>query len=147
VFIVHIPYKGTAPAMTDLLAGQVQMQFAGISTAKAHVDAGRLRAIAVTGKQRNPAMPNVPTFEEHGVLNLDADSFWGLYAPTGVPPATLGLIHKAFADAMKNPSHTEKLAALGYLVIANSPQEHNKQYQMLVSRFTEVIDRARITAD
>jgi tripartite-type tricarboxylate transporter receptor subunit TctC len=147
VFIVHIPYKGTAPAMTDLLAGQVQMQFAGISTAKAHVDAGRLRAIAVTGKQRNPAMPNVPTFEEHGVLNLDADSYWGLYAPTGVPPATLGLIHKAFVDAMKNPSHSEKLAALGYLVIANSPQEHNKQYQMLVSRFTEVIDRARITAD
>jgi len=147
VFIVHIPYKGSAPGMTDLLAGQVQMSFSGISSSRPHVDAGKLRALAVTGKQRNPAMPNVPTFEESGVPGVDADSYWGIYAPAGTPPAVLSAIQKAFATAMRSPAHTERLATLGYLPIANTPEEHTRQMQSMVARWTEVIDKAGIKTE
>lgn len=147
VFIVHIPYKGTGPAMTDLLGGQVQMQFAGISSARSHVEAGRLRAIAMTGRQRNPAMPNVATFDESGLPGVDADTYWGLYAPAGTPPAAVATLNKAFVAALKSPAHEEKLAALGYLPVGNSPQEHTQQMQDMIARWTEVIDKGKITAE
>lgn len=147
VFIVHIPYKGTGPAMADLLAGQVHMQFAGISSARSHVEAGKLRAIAVTGKQRNPATPTVPTFEESGLTGIDADTYWGLYAPAGVPPAVLAVLNKAFAAAVRNPVHAERLAALGFLPIANSVEEHTRQMRTMIARWIEVIDTAKIKTE
>jgi tripartite-type tricarboxylate transporter receptor subunit TctC len=147
VSITHIPYKGTGPAMADLLAGQVQMQFAGISSARQHVEAGKLRAIAVTGKQRNPAMPDVPTFDESGLAGIDADTYWGVYAPAGVPAAALATLNKAFTAAMRNPIHAERLAALGYLPIANSVPEHTQQFRDMVARWTDVIDKAKIQTE
>ena len=147
VFIVHIPYKGTGPAMTDLLAGQVHMQFAGISSARSHVEAGRLRSIAMTGKQRNPALPHVPTFEESGLPGVDADTYWGLYVPAGVPPAIVAALNKAFVAALKSPAHAERLTALGYLVFGNSPQEHTQQFHSMIARWTEVIDKGKITPE
>lgn len=147
VFIVHIPYKGTGPAMTDLLAGQVQMQFAGISSARSHVEAARLRAIAVTGKQRNPAMPNVATFDESGLPGVDADTYWGLYAPAGTPPGVIATLNKAFVAALKSPAHADKLTALGFLTVGNSAQEHTQQMHDMIARWTEVIDKGKITAE
>lgn len=147
VSITHVPYKGTGPAMTDLLGGQVHMQFAGISSARQHVEAGKLRAIAVTGKQRNPAMPNVPTFEESGVTGVDADTYWGLYAPAGTPPAALAALNKAFTAALRSPAHAERLAALGFIPIANSPAEHTRQFRDAIARWTEVIDKANIKVE
>jgi tripartite-type tricarboxylate transporter receptor subunit TctC len=144
VSITHVPYKGTGPAMTDLLAGQVQMQFAGISSARQYVEAGKLRAMAVTGKQRNAAMSSVPTFDESGVPGVDADTYWGLYAPAGTPPAVLASLNKAFTAAMRSPSHAEKLAALGYLPIANAPADHTEQFRAMIARWTDVIDKANI---
>ena len=147
VSITHIPYKGTGPAMTDLLAGQVHMQFAGISSARTHVEAGRLRALAVTNKTRNPAMPAVPTFEEFGLQGVDADSYWGVYAPSGVPAATLAILNRHFVAALRSPAHAERLAALGYLPIANTPQEHTQQMQSMIARWTDVIDKLKINAE
>jgi len=147
VFIVHIPYKGTGPAMADLLAGQVHMQFAGISSARSHIEAGKLRAIAVTGKQRNPAVPGVPTFEESRLAGIDADTYWGLYAPAGVPPAALAVLNKAFATAVRSPAHAERLAALGFLPIGNAVEEHTQQLRTMVARWTEVIDKAGIKVE
>jgi len=147
VFIVHIPYKGTGPAMTDLLAGQVHMQFAGISSARSHVEAGKLRAIALTGKQRNPAMPGVPTFDEGGLPGIDADTYWGLYAPAGVPAAVLATLNRAFVAALRGPTHAERLAALGFLPLANSPQEHTQQMRSMIARWIDVIDKGKITAE
>ncbi len=147
VFIVHIPYKGTGPAMTDLLGGQVQMQFAGISSARSYVEAGKLKALAVTGKSRNPAMPNVPTFEESGLHGIDADTYWGLYAPAGTPPAVLAAVNRYFVAALKSPANAEKLAALGYIPIGNSPEEHTQQMHAMIARWTEVIDKAGIKPD
>lgn len=147
VFIVHIPYKGTGPAMADLLAGQVHMQFAGISSARSHVEAGKLRAIAVTGKQRNPAMPRVPTFEESGLSGVDADTYWGLYAPAGVPPAVLAVLNKAFNAALRNPAHAERLAALGFIPIGTSVQEHTQQMRAMIARWADVIAKAGIKVE
>lgn len=147
LFIVHIPYKGTGPAMADLLAGQVHMQFAGISTARSYVEAGRLRAIAMTGKQRNPAMPNVPTFEESGVAGVDADTYWGLYAPAGVPPEVLATLNKAFVAALRSPVHAERLAALGFLPIANSAPESTQQFRAMITRWSDLVERAKIQVE
>ena len=147
VDITHIPYKGTGPAMTDLLGGQVHMQFAGISSARTYVEAGKLRALAVTNVTRNPAMPSVPTFEEFGLKNVDADSYWGVYAPAGTPPAVLAVLNKHFVNAVRSPAHAERLASLGYLPLANTYQEHTQQMQSMIARWTEVIDRLKIKAE
>ena len=147
VFITHIPYKGTGPAMNDLLGGQVQMQFAGISSAKQHVASGRLRAIALTGDGRNPAMPDVPTFAEMGVPGVDANSWWGVYAPAGTPPAVLAKLNAAFVKALKTPAIAQRAAALGYLPIANSPAAHTAQMKQMVGSWTKVVDKAGIKPD
>jgi tripartite-type tricarboxylate transporter receptor subunit TctC len=147
VDITHIPYKGTGPAMTDLLGGQVHMQFAGISSARTYVEAGKLRALAVTNVTRNPAMPGVPTFEEFGLKNVDADSYWGVYAPAATSPAALAILNKHFVTALRSPVHAERLASLGYLPLANSYQEHTQQMQSMIARWTEVIDRLKIKAE
>lgn len=146
VSIVHIPYKGTGPAMTDLLAGTVHMQFAGISSVRQHVAAGRLRAIALTGAQRNPAMPEVPTFAENG-LAVDADSYWGVYAPAAMPKELVEQVSKAFAQALKSPANAQKLADLGYLPIANTGAEHTQQLNSMVKSWTEVVDKAGIQVE
>ena len=147
VDIVHIPYKGTGPAMTDLLGGHVSMQFAGISSARSHVQAGKLRALAVTGRQRNPAMREVPTFDEMGLPGIEVDTFWGLYAPVAAPTAAISTLNRAFAGAMKNPALADRLADQGFIPIANSPQEHTRQMREMIARWIDVIERAKIRVD
>ena len=147
VDIAHIPYKGTGPAMTDLLAGHVHMQFAGISTAKPHVEAGRLRAIAMTGAQRSPAMPEVATFVEQGVQGVDADTYWGLYAPSGTPAEVLASVNEHFVRALRSTELAPRLAAAGFVPIANSAGEAGAMMRSMIQRWTEVIAQARIQAD
>jgi tripartite-type tricarboxylate transporter receptor subunit TctC len=147
VDIVHIPYKGTGPAMTDLLGGVVHMQFAGISSARSHVDAGKLKALAVTGKQRNAAMPNVPTFDESGMPGVDADTYWGLYVPSATPAAVVASLNKAFVAGVRSPAHAERLTALGFLAMGNSPAEHTQQMHSMIKLWTDVIDRAGIKVE
>jgi tripartite-type tricarboxylate transporter receptor subunit TctC len=144
VDIVHIPYKGTAPALNDLLAGQVHMQFAGISSARQHVASGKLRAIAMTGSTRNAAMPDVPTFVEQGVAGVDADSYWGLYAPSATPAEAVNTLNKHFVRALRSPALADRLTAAGYIPIANSPAEHTTMMRSMIARWTEVIKKADI---
>lgn len=147
VDIAHIAYKGTGPAMTDLLAGHVQMQFAGISSVKPHVEAGRLRAIAVTGPKRNPAMSTVPTFIEQGVQGVDADTWWGLYAPAATPGEIVASLNDHFVRALKSAELAPKLAAGGFVPVAGSASEHTAMTSSMIDRWTEVIAKAKITAD
>jgi tripartite-type tricarboxylate transporter receptor subunit TctC len=144
VDITHVPYKGTAPAMTDLVGGQVQMQFAGISSARQYIDAGRLRALAVTGAQRNAATPDVPTFDEAGLRGLDVVSYWGLYAPAGTPADIVGAINQHFVKALRTPANVERLNALGYLPLGNSPEEHNAQIRAMVAQWMDVMRKTNI---
>ncbi len=147
VDIAHIAYKGTGPAMTDLLAGHVQMQFAGISSVKPHVEAGRLRAIAVTGPKRNPAMSSVPTFVEQGVQGVDADTWWGLYAPANTGADLVTILNDHFAKALKSADLAPKLAAGGFVPVAGTAAEHTAMMSAMIDRWAEVIAKAKITAD
>jgi tripartite-type tricarboxylate transporter receptor subunit TctC len=144
VDILHVPFKGTGPGTTAVLGGQVHMQFTGISSGRPLVESGKLRALAQTGKQRNPAMPAVPTFDEAGLPGIDADTYWGLYAPAATPPAIVAEINRHFVAALKSPALAEKLAAMGFIPLANSPEDHTRQMREIVARWTQVIDKADI---
>ena len=144
VDITHVPYKGSAPAMTDLVGGQVHMQFAGISSARPFIDAGRLRALAVTGAQRNAATPTVPTFDEAGLSGVDVVSYWGMYAPAGTPLDAINTLNQHFVRALRVPANLERLSSLGYLPLGNTPQEHNAQIRAMVAQWIDVMQKTHI---
>ena len=142
--IVHVPYKGTAPGLQDLLAGAVQMMFGGISSSRQFVEAGKLRAVALSATKRSAIMPTVPTFEEAGLKGVNAESYWGLYAPTGTPPEAIKVINEHFVRALKEPRIIDQLRELGFEIIANSPADHTAQLARLVAQWTEIITKAGI---
>jgi len=147
VDITHIPYKGTGPAMVDQLAGHVQMQFAGISTARPHVEGGKLRAIAVTGSVRSPALPNVPTFIEQGLEGVDASTYWGVYAPTGTPEPILNQVSEAIARVLKEPEVLERLVQAGFVPIGNRPAEHTRMMRSMIDSWSSLTAKAGIRLD
>jgi len=142
--IVHVPYKGTAPAMNDLLSGAVQMMFGGISSSRQFVEQGRLRALAMSANRRSEIMPTVPTFAEAGLPGVNAESYWGIYAPAGTPPEALKVLNDHFVRALKEPKIAAQLKELGYEIIANSPADHTAQLAKLVAEWTETIKKAGI---
>ena len=112
-FIVHIPYRGSAPALTDLLAGQVQMMAESIPLASQYVKQGKLRALAITGRERNAALPGVPTFEEVGVKGMDVVGFYGVMAPSGTPKDVVARLSEAFKQVLDNPDLRKAMTAQG----------------------------------
>jgi tripartite-type tricarboxylate transporter receptor subunit TctC len=144
--LTHIPYKGTAPALTAVLSDEVDMGFVGISSAAPYIASGQLRAIAVTGATRQPSLPDVPTFAENH-LDVDGNSYWGIYAPTGVPDSIVAQLNRAFTQSLHDPDNDQKLAKLGFSPIANSPQEADAQWHALVQQWTTVIDKANIRVE
>jgi tripartite-type tricarboxylate transporter receptor subunit TctC len=144
--VTHIPYKGTAPALTAVLSNEVDMAFVGISTAAPYIASGQLQAIAMTGQKRQPSLPDVPTFSESN-LNVDGNSYWGIYAPKGVPDQIVDQLNRAFTQSLHDPENEKKLANLGFSPIANSPQEVDAQWHALVQQWTTVIDKASIKVE
>jgi tripartite-type tricarboxylate transporter receptor subunit TctC len=144
--VTHIPYKGTAPALTAVLSDEVDMGFVGISSAAPYIASGQLRAIALTGTKRQPALPDVPTFADNH-LDADGNSYWGIYAPTGVPDSIIDQLNRAFTQSLRDPDNEKKLAGLGFSAIANSPQEADAQWHALVEQWTTVIDKAAIEVE
>jgi tripartite-type tricarboxylate transporter receptor subunit TctC len=144
--MVHVPYNGTSPGVNAVMAGDVQLMFGGISSARQLVESGRLIGLAVTTDKRNPALPNVPTFKEYG-LNIDANTYWGLYAAAGVPKPIVEKFSQAFATALHDPANQQKLADLGYLPIGNTPAQHTQQMHEMVKLWIDVIDKAHIKVD
>jgi tripartite-type tricarboxylate transporter receptor subunit TctC len=142
--IVHVPYKGTAPAMNDLLSGAVQMMFGGISSSRQFVEQGRLRALAMSANKRSEIMPTVPTFAEAGLPGVNAESYWGIYAPAGTPPEALKVLNEHFVRALREPKVAAQLKELGYEIIANSPADHTAQLAALVAEWTQTIQKAGI---
>ena len=112
-FIVHIPYRGSAPAFTDLLAGQVQMMAESIPQASQYVKQGKLRALAVTGKERNAALPDVPTFAEAGILGLDVVGFYGILAPAGTPKDVVAKLSDALRQVLETPDIRNRMVQQG----------------------------------
>lgn len=113
--IVHVPYRGTGPALNDLLAGQVQMTFTDVLTAQPHIQSGALRAIGVTTAVRSAALPDVPTLAEQGLKGFDVSVFFGIVAPKGTPADIVARLNKAFADVLADPAIKAVLAGQGII--------------------------------
>jgi tripartite-type tricarboxylate transporter receptor subunit TctC len=112
--MVHIPYKGSAPQVTDLLGGQVPLGFTQLASAVPHIKEGKLNAIAVTGPQRSRYLPNVPTLAELGLKDLGTTIWFGLFAPAATPPAVLDAVRAAALKAQADPAYRARLEALNF---------------------------------
>ncbi len=122
--MLHVPYKGSGPAVTDVISGQVSLMFLGPSASASHVKAGQLRALAVTGKQRSQALPEVPTFQECGVdlSGIDTGTWWGIVAPAKTPPAVIAKLNRAANQVLADPKLREKFAASDFTVVGGTPE-------------------------
>ena len=123
---LHVPYKGSAPALTDLIGGQVQYMFDNMPSAWPHVQGGKLRALAVTTRQRSPSAPDVPTMEESGVAPFDVTSWFGLVAPKGTPKAVQDRINQVVNAAFDKPEIKQAYAKLGAIAEKNSLQDFSR---------------------
>lgn len=144
VEIQHIPYKGTAPAEQDLLAGRTQMMFAAVPSSVAKIKDGRLRALAVTTTTRSPALPDVPTMIESGLAGYNVPFWNGIYAPPGTPKAIVDRISQAAANAMRDPATAAKLRELGANPIGSTPAELDKFWQEQLVLYARITDKANI---
>jgi tripartite-type tricarboxylate transporter receptor subunit TctC len=136
--VLHVPFKGSGPALNALLGGHVTMDYGGISSAAPYVKAGKVRAIAVTGSHRDPSLPDVPTFTEAGLADADVTSVWGLHAPAGTPIALRRTIRDVIAEVVRDPETAKRLVEYGYEPIANTPEEHQAQTAALVNKWIEI---------
>jgi tripartite-type tricarboxylate transporter receptor subunit TctC len=121
--IVHVPYKGSSPAVTDLVGGHIQLMFGAVSTTLMHVKSGRLRAIAISSPKRWPAVPNVPTVAESGLPGFEASTWYGALAPAGTPSAIVKKIQGDISNALEQPDVKAYIANSGFEAIGNTPEE------------------------
>lgn len=143
----HIPYKGGAPAMTDLLGGQVDATFMNINTGLANINAGKLRALAVTSNKRSPLLPDVPTLEELGIKGLTVYSWQAVAAPKGLPAVIKARLHDAIVEALNDPQIKPKLLELGFEIVGDTPDHFTAYQASEYARWKKVIEVGHITAD
>jgi tripartite-type tricarboxylate transporter receptor subunit TctC len=147
VEMIHVPFKSSGQAMESLLGNHLTMQFGGISSARAQIEAGKIRAIAVTGKKRDPSVPAVPTFEESGLKGVDVTSIWGIHAPAGTPLAVRRALRNMLVEVMRMPDVTARLNEAGYDVIGSTPEEHEAETRRLVAFWIDLASKVPISAD
>ncbi|WP_424138053.1 Bug family tripartite tricarboxylate transporter substrate binding protein [Roseomonas chloroacetimidivorans] len=145
--IAHVPYRGAAPAITALLADEVEVAFLDLPVLLPHVQEGRLRALAVTSPQRSPALPDVPTFAEVGVQGMEIENWYALLAPTGTPPDRVARLHAATAAAMARPATANQFTSQGARIIVSRPDEALAFIREEVGRWGEVVRAAGVKAD
>jgi tripartite-type tricarboxylate transporter receptor subunit TctC len=137
--IVHVPYKGSAPALTALIAGDVQLSFSNTVAINQHVRSGRLRALAVAGAKRTELMPEVPTIREAGVEGVEVPLWFGLLAPAGTPREAVQVLASGVAKAARSPDLRTKLADQGADPVGNSPEDFAKMLREDVAKYAEVV--------
>jgi len=142
--IVHVPYRGAAPIVTDLLAQQVQMTFLDVPAVMAQVNAGTIKAIAMAAPERSSSLPNVPTTAEAGLPGLLAENWYGMVAPAKTPPAIITTLNKATRGAMSDPGVIEKLKAQGMTLAGDTPDEFRTHIASETARWAKVIKDAGI---
>src|SRR5712692_7828880 len=145
--IVHVPYKGSAPALTALVAGEVQMSFSNTVAINQHVKSGRLRALAVAGAKRTDLMPDVPTMKEAGVEGVEVPLWFGLLAPAATPRDIVAALAAAVARAAHAPEIRKKLVEQGADPVGSSPEEFDRQLRDDVARWIEVVKVSGALAD
>lgn len=140
----HVPYKGASNVMTDLIAGHIDMAFVSASGAMSFLQTGKVKPLAVAGPQRLSGLSDVPTFEQVGLAAMTSDSWNGLLAPAGTPPAIVKKLHEAAVEALQIPEIKAKLESLGAVVIVNSPEEFRKDIQQEVAQWGEQFKTIKI---
>jgi len=145
--IVHVPYKGTGPGVTALLAGEVHMAIAGVGTMLPHAKSGRVRALAVTGAQRSPVTPDLPTVAENGLPGYAFDVWYGLFAPAKTPRAVLEKLNADVNAALRDAATAKRFAASGVDVIGGGLDDTAKYLQTEITKWARVIREAGIQAN
>ena len=147
VDIVHVPYKGNSPAITDLLGGQTQMSFATMPTVLPHVKAGKLRAIASIGLARTVALPDVPTVAESGLPGFEVSNWIGLFAPVGTPPEIVAKLNAEVQKIMRSPDVQKRLEAEGARFIPTTPEQFAAFQKDELVKWAKIIKDANIKAE
>jgi tripartite-type tricarboxylate transporter receptor subunit TctC len=145
--IVHIAYKGGGPAMTDLIGGQVQLQFSSIPTVLAHMKAGRIKMLAIGSAKRSPALPDVPTIAEAGVPGYEYTTWYGVFGPRGMAKPIVSQLNAAVVKVVASPEVSQRLMSQGAEPSSSSPEELTQYMKLEYARWAKVIKAAGIKAE
>jgi tripartite-type tricarboxylate transporter receptor subunit TctC len=145
--ILHIPYKGSAPAVTDLLAGQTHMMFDNIPSSLPHIKSGKLIALATTGAKRDPALPDVPTVAEAGVPGYESGVWFGIMVPAATPKNIIARLNAAAVEATKAPEFQKRMKELGYNIIPGSPEDMARMLEAEVKRWGPIVKKSGAKVD
>ncbi|HLX28914.1 MAG TPA: tripartite tricarboxylate transporter substrate binding protein [Casimicrobiaceae bacterium] len=145
--MVHVPYKGLAPAVNDLLAGHTQLMFAGISTVIQYVKTGQLVAIAIASPRRSPELPDVPTVDESGLPHFEVISWYGIVTRTGTPPAIIAKMQHDMAEALAQDDVRAKLANVGLEPVGSTPEEFAATIKRESKKWGDIVRKANITVE
>lgn len=147
IFMLHIPYRGTAPSINDLIGGQVDATFTGAPTVLPHIRSGKLRALAVSSPQRLAALPDVPTVAESGYPGFEADQWYGFVAPAATPAAVVARLNAAINKALQDPGVAQQLAAEGAIATPTTPKAYGDLIAKEIPRWAEVIRAGNVRPD
>jgi tripartite-type tricarboxylate transporter receptor subunit TctC len=145
--ITHVPYKGSAPAFTDLLGGQISMMFDTVSSQVQHIASGKVKALGVTGKNRSEALPNIPTIAEAGLPNFEVTIWFGLAAPKGIPPEAVAKLQAQLGKVLAMPEVKAKLASLGAEPLPGTPQTFTRMVEHDTAKWSKVVKASGATID
>ena len=145
--ILHVPYKGSGPALLDLVGGRVQVMFDSIAASLPHVRGGRLRALAVTGTSRSPLLPDVPTLDESALKGYSAQSWLGIFVPAKTPEPIINRLQRAIAQTIADPATYQKFVAAGFEPRSSTPQEFAAFIRQEVVKWAPIVKYSGATAD
>jgi tripartite-type tricarboxylate transporter receptor subunit TctC len=145
--IVHVPYKGSAPALTDLIGGQVNLMFDNIPSALPHIKAGRLHALATTGARRDPTLPDLPTVAEAGIKGYESGVWFGLAVPAGTPKEIVAKLAEEAVKATKSPDYVKRMTEVGYVIVGAGPDQMAEMIRTEINRWGPVVKSSGATAD
>lgn len=144
---MHIPYKGGGPVMSDLLGGQLDASFMNINTALPQIQAGKLKALAITSGRRSPLLPAVPSLQESGIKDANVYSWQAVLAPRGLPADLKAKLHAALVSSLNEPQVKARLLDLGFELVANTPEQFMAYQESEFARWKKLIETNKITAD
>jgi tripartite-type tricarboxylate transporter receptor subunit TctC len=146
-FMVHIPYRGIAPAFNDLIGGQTQAMFPGLAAAIPHIRSGRVRPLAVTGMKRHPLFKDVPTLDESGFKGFDAQQWYGVVGPAGMPAPIVKLLNETLATVLRATDMREKLSVEAIEPTVMSPEQFGEYIRTDIARWTKLAKERDIHLD
>ncbi len=147
VDILHIPYKGSSPALTDLLGGQVMMMFDNVPSALPHIKSGKLRALATTGAKRDATLPDLPTVAEAGVVGYESGVWFGLSIPAGTPREIIAKLNAEAVKGTRSPDFVTRMTALGYNIIGSTPEQMTDMLKKEVATWGPIVKASGARAD